>query len=87
MDEVVAKVISQKGTCSAGHKVGDEFIIGEVTPDGMCGWAYCALYPFSSVLRFGGCFPWESDPDTSIVACPDGGNPVLFELRRIRKAQ
>jgi len=31
--QVKAKVITQKGTCSAGHKVGDEFIIGDSAPD------------------------------------------------------
>ncbi len=85
MDEVTAKVISQKGICSAGHKVGDAFSIGELTPNGMCAWAFYTLYPFSSVLRFGGSFPWEPDSDKSVVACPDPGNPVIFELRRSKK--
>ena len=26
MKDVVAKIISQKGTCALGHKVGDEFL-------------------------------------------------------------
>ena len=82
MAEIIAKVISQKGTCDAGHKTGDEFIIGQTTPEGMCSWAFHALFPFAKVLRFGGAFPWEKDPDKSIVACPDSGNPVVFELRR-----
>jgi uncharacterized repeat protein (TIGR04076 family) len=86
MDEVIAKVISQKGTCSARHKVGDEFIINEITPEGMCAWAYYTLYPFSTVLRFGGSFPWESDAGKSVVACPDAENPVRFELRRSKKS-
>ena len=85
MDEIIAKVISQKGTCSAGHKVGDKFSIGELTPNGMCAWAYHSLYPFSTVLRFGGSFPWEPDSDKSVVACPDPDNPVLFELKRGKK--
>ena len=83
MTEVVARVISQKGTCEAGHKVGDEFVIGEKTPPGVCSWAYYALFPFAEVLQFGGAFPWESDPDRTTVACPDPGNPVVFELKRI----
>ena len=36
MSEVIARVISQKGTCAAGHKVGDEFVIGEKTPPDLC---------------------------------------------------
>ena len=35
-----ARVISQKGTCEAGHKVGDEFIISDVCPRGLCAWAF-----------------------------------------------
>jgi len=83
--KVVARVVSQKGTCSAGHKVGDEFLIGHNTPAGMCAWAFYAVFPFASVLQYGGSFPWESDPDRTVVACPDSGSPVVFELRRSRK--
>lgn len=80
--KVVARVISQKGTCALGHKVGDEFVIGDYTPPGMCAWAFYALFPFAAVLQFGGTFPWEKDPDKAVVACPDSTNPVVFELRR-----
>ena len=83
MKDVVAKVISQKGTCAAGHKVGDEFIIGEMTPSGVCTWAFYTLFPFAEVLQFGGSFPWEEDANKTTVACPDPGNPVVFELRRV----
>ncbi len=82
MTEVIAKVISQKGTCTAEHKVGDEFVIGQVTPPGLCSWAFYSLFPFSQVLQFGGSFPWEEDKDRAFVACPDNVNPVVFELRR-----
>ena len=82
MAEVIAKVISQRGTCAAGHKVGDKFVIGDKTPAGMCSWAFYALFPFAEVLQYGGAFPWESDPDKTTVACPDPDNPVVFELRR-----
>jgi uncharacterized repeat protein (TIGR04076 family) len=83
--EVSATVISQKGTCEAGHKIGDEFLIGDKTPAGMCPWAFYALFPFVSALVFGGSFPWEEDEDTATVACPDPTNPVVFELKRLRK--
>jgi len=82
MSEVVAKVISQEGTCTAGHRVGQEFVIGQVTPPGLCSWAFYSLFPFAQVLQFGGSFPWEKDKDSAIVACPDADNPVVFELRR-----
>ncbi len=84
---VIARVISQKGSCEAGHKVGDEFLIGNFTPAGMCSWAFYAVFPFTSVLQFGGSFPWEDDPDKATVACPDSANPVVFELRRTNMGQ
>ena len=82
MAEVIAKVISQRGTCAAGHKVGDRFVIGDKTPAGMCSWAFYTLFPFAEVLQYGGAFPWEKDPDRTTVVCPDPDNPVVFELRR-----
>ena len=82
MPDVVAKVISQKGTCRAGHRLGDEFVIGQKTPPNLCSWAFYTLFPFAQVLQFGGSFPWEQDPNKTTVACPDPANPVVFELRR-----
>ena len=82
--KVIAKVLSQKGTCVANHKVGEEFIIGDTTPKGMCSWAFYSIFPFSSVLQSGSSFPWEDSEDKSTVACPDPVNPVVFELKRIR---
>ena len=82
MHQIIARVISQKGTCEAGHKVGDEFVIGQSTPPGMCSWAFQALFPFAEVLQFGGSFPWEKDPKKATVACPDPDNSVVFELRQ-----
>ncbi len=82
MYDVIARVISQKGTCAAGHKVGDEFVIGQKTPPAFCSWAFHTLFPFAQVLQFGGSFPWEDDPNRATVACPDLGNAVVFELSR-----
>ena len=81
---VSATVISQKGTCANGHKVGDTFIISDKTPPGMCAWAFYTVFPFASALQVGGSFPWEEDKDKSIVACPDATSAVVFELKRLR---
>ena len=81
---VRVKVISQKGSCEAGHKVGDEWLVGEKAPEGMCIFALASLFPFMPPLMFGGAFPWEKDPDKTTVACPDGENPVIFEISRLR---
>jgi uncharacterized repeat protein (TIGR04076 family) len=83
MVQIIARVISQKGVCEAGHRVGDEFVISQASPDGMCSWAFHTLFPFAEVLQFGGSFPWEKDPGKARVACPDPDNPVVFELRRV----
>ena len=83
--DIAVKVISQKGTCGAGHKVGDEWVIGSKTPEGICLSAFNVLLSNARVLRFGGSFPWENDPDVTTVACPDAQNPVVFELRRLQK--
>ena len=83
--DVVAKVVSQKGTCAAEHKVGDQWVIGSKTPEGICLSAFNALFSSLRVLRYGGSFPWSTDPDVTTVACPDAQNPVVFELRRLRK--
>ena len=82
MSDVIAVVVSQKGTCEAQHKVGDEFVIGQQTPPNLCSWAFYSLFPFAQVLQFGGSFPWELDINKATVACPDPENPVVFELRR-----
>jgi uncharacterized repeat protein (TIGR04076 family) len=80
--KIIAKVVSQKGFCQAGHSVGDEFVIGQTTPEGMCSWAFAAVFPYAETLEFGGSFPWESGPGKARVACSDPDNPVIFELRR-----
>ena len=77
------KVISQKGSCDSGHKVGD---IIKITQDGVKG-KICihALYSFLPkvfAMMFDAKFPWLSNPDVSTSACPDGYNPVIFEISR-----
>jgi uncharacterized repeat protein (TIGR04076 family) len=82
--KVRVKVISQKGHCELGHKVGDEWLVGEKTPEGMCIYAFASLLPFLTPLMHGGAFYWEKDLDRTTAVCPDPDNPVVFELRRIR---
>jgi uncharacterized repeat protein (TIGR04076 family) len=81
---VSIKVKSQKGHCEAGHKVGDQWLVGEKTPEGICLFAFSSLLPFITPLMYGGAFPWDKDPDVTTVPCPDPDNPVVFEIRRIR---
>ncbi len=79
------KVVSQKGTCARKHKAGQEWVLGAKTPEGICIYSYNALHPFVQVLMSGGSFHWEPDPEAIKVACPDPENPVVWELRRLRK--
>lgn len=83
MADVIARVVSQKGTCQAGHKAGDEFVVGQTTPAGLCSWAFYTLFPFAEVLQFDGSFPWDADPRVTTVVCPDPANPVVFELKKV----
>lgn len=85
--DVSIKVISQKGHCEAGHKVGDEWLVttaDQKLPPGLCMFAWDSISPMLKVLMFGGVFPWEQDPDRATLACVDAENPVVFELRRVR---
>jgi uncharacterized repeat protein (TIGR04076 family) len=82
--QVSVKVISQKGHCEAGHKVGDEWLVGDKMPQGMCTFAFASLFPLMTPLMFGGAYPWEKDPDKTTAACPDPDNPVVFEIRRLK---
>ena len=88
---VVLKIASVKGTCNAGHKVGQEFDLSKdftlgYREDGkaLCPSAFHAVFPSWRVLRFGGEMPWEENKDLAHVACPDPLNPVILELRRVK---
>ena len=83
--DVEITVISQKGTCGAGHKVGDKWIVGHNTPGGICLSAYPMMQSSIDVLKYGGSFPWSQDQDVSGAICPDPGNPVVFQIKRLRK--
>jgi uncharacterized repeat protein (TIGR04076 family) len=84
--KIKIKVISQKGSCAAGHKVGDEWVIpAGKTPEGICLPAFALLYPSIRTLTYGGEFPWETDKDATTACCSDAVNPVVFEIKRNKK--
>ena len=45
IQKVRIKVVSQKGTCEVGHKVGDEWVIDGKTPEGLL--PFCLRFPAS----------------------------------------
>jgi uncharacterized repeat protein (TIGR04076 family) len=80
---VSVKVISQKGTCAVGHKVGDTIEFAEKEIDGqICIHALYAILPKIFAMMYDAQFPWLDDPDVATAACPDGYNPVVFEVSR-----
>lgn len=84
--KVVAKVISQKGTCGFGHKVGDTVVFdGETVQGRVCLSALYGFLPKVFAMRYGANFPWLDDKDVATHACPDAYNPVVFEIRRVRE--
>ena len=83
--DVAVKVVSQTGTCELEHKVGEEWVVRKKSPEGICLSAFNSMLPDLRVLMFSGRLPWTADPDVTRIACPDAKNPVVFELRRLRK--
>ena len=89
---VEIKVVSQKGYCGQGHKVGDEWVWtfepgNPKTPD-ICPSVLPAMYRNLWLLSFGGTFAWPTpDGDTCHIVCPDPYNPVIFELKRLKDAE
>ena len=80
---VTAKVISQKGSCGLGHKVGDEIMFTEDGVKGkICIHALYSFLPKVFAMMYDSQFPWLEDPDVSTSACPDAHNPVVFEISR-----
>ncbi len=81
---MVAKIISVKGECSAGHKTGDTFEISCHDPAGLCGYFYHDIFPALSTFQFGGSMPWWQG-DTIELACPDSDNLVRLRLTRTKR--
>jgi len=84
---VIARVLSQKGTCSLGHKVGDEVKFTESGVEGkICIHALYSMLPAVFAMMYDAQFPWlEENPDKKTHACPDAYNPLIFEIERIRE--
>jgi uncharacterized repeat protein (TIGR04076 family) len=83
---VVGTIKGVKGSCSAGHKVGDQLELSGQSAGGLCGFLYHSVFPYLIMLQFGGGYPAEwGDPDVIEVDCVDKMNTVTIELRRIRE--
>ncbi len=86
MSVVEVTVKSQKGKCNFGHKVGDKIIFdGKSVKGNICYSALMVLLPKVYAMRYGVEFPWAEDKDVICNACPYYENPVVFEIRRVKK--
>ena len=82
--KVVLTITDSKGTCSAGHEVGESFEISCHNPAGLCGFFYHDIFPSLQTFQFGGNLPWW-DGDTIQVQCPDSFNLVTMKLERSKR--
>jgi uncharacterized repeat protein (TIGR04076 family) len=87
MVKVLVKAISQRGHCAAGQKVGDEIFFDWDTHEikgKICLHALYSALPKIYALAHGGEVAFAEDDEGNMVArhaCPDGYNPVIYELR------
>ena len=59
-----------------------EYVLGSVTPAGMCVKSYGAVSTFANAMRFADKTPWENNAGEILVTCPDGF--VKYRLDRVR---
>lgn len=79
MKKVSCKVVA--GRCNQGfHKVCDEYVVGDLTPEGICTSAFASIFPLILAIQTGGAFFWEKDKQVTRAACPDDDG-VIFEIR------
>ena len=83
MFQIIGTIKNVKGHCTAHHKTGDSIELSCHNANGLCGYFYHDIFPSLQTLQFGGKFPWQTDPDTLTVECPDRSNLVTMELKRI----
>jgi len=84
---VKAKVLSVKGTCSLGHKVGDVVTFTETGVQGkICVHALYSMLPAVFAMLFDVKFPWLANSDVKTHPCTDAANPVVFELAKVRES-
>jgi len=80
---VKVHITIKDGVCQGKiHHIGQEFIVGETTPAGMCTGAWDAIFPYFLTLLCGGNFSWEKEKGVATIHCPDPKG-ITLELRRI----
>jgi uncharacterized repeat protein (TIGR04076 family) len=80
--KVTGTIISVKGKCDFGHKIGQKFELSGYSPNGLCGYFYNMLFPYIIMLEFGGKFPDAWGGEVMKFDCIDKDNAVCIELWR-----
>ena len=82
---IIGTIISMKGECGAGMKVGDKYELSWHSSGGLCGSFYHDLFPIITMFQFGGELPWAQrtpDPEKITRVCGDRRIAVTIELDR-----
>ncbi|MHA1937921.1 MAG: TIGR04076 family protein [Candidatus Thorarchaeota archaeon] len=81
--QILCRVVKQEGSCGAGHKIGDEILFTDEEVKGrICISAMYSMISKVYAMMYNARFPWVEDQCVATHACPDGFNPVMFELIR-----
>ena len=83
------EIVEAHGTCAAGHKRGDRFLLKGDTEqfqcEPLCIHALASMLPKLVSMRYGADLPWLKDnPDVSTHLCPDAKSPHTFRITRVR---
>ena len=81
MPKIIGTIISIKGHCGAGHKVGDKIELSLHNTGGLCGLFYHDIFPFILLLQYGADYPRDR-PGRAKLECADRRNAVTIELQR-----
>ncbi len=59
-----------------------EYLIGRLTPSGMCAASFATIWPFANAMRHGENTAFEDSQGEVTIRCPDGW--VQFRSSRLR---
>jgi uncharacterized repeat protein (TIGR04076 family) len=71
------------GKCQGNiHEIGQDFLVGKTTPEGICLGAWNAIAPFVTALLLGGDLPSGKEKGVMKIHCPDTKG-ITLEIKRI----
>ncbi|CAO0820875.1 hypothetical protein DFAR_190005 [Desulfarculales bacterium] len=80
---IQAEGIETDGPCSAGHQVGDKFILCCWDTDELCGSFYHDIFPVLSLIQFGGQYPETSKDHQKVRHCDKNINFTIVICRQV----